>query len=230
MQPPSVKPPLDKKKQKKPKFIWRTSAARNILLYDLETGKLSLNENETSTHKAWQTYSKYSEFASVEYPVFEHFLKEYRTKGTKKAWRAFSEEVALSKDRQLHPRQYHNEKGEPVFDMDLAAKKHLRGDVEKKLHEKMKPAELQASRAEYKPFKPKIFKDRIKQEVRYQKYCNYLNEKRWKLLQEDKKNKNMMRDSNALKDNDNEDIKEQKDNGNEDIEEQQQQEQDNHII
>jgi hypothetical protein len=57
----------------------------------------------------------------------------------------------------------------------------LREDVKNKVHTTMQPSELQASREEYKSFKPEKFKHRIYQEVRRSKWLYYLNLKRAKL-------------------------------------------------
>jgi hypothetical protein len=54
------------------------------------------------------------------------------------------------------------------------AKELLQEDVKNKVHETMAPADLQASRTPYHPFKPDIFRKRIYQEVRRQKFLFYL--------------------------------------------------------
>jgi hypothetical protein len=60
-----------------------------------------------------------------------------------------------------------------VFDM-TEAKELLQEDVRDKIHETMAPADLQASRTQYHPFKPDIFRKHIHQEVRRQKFLFYL--------------------------------------------------------
>ena len=64
--------------------------------------------------------------------------------------------------------------------MHPEAKKYLERDVKEGKHLQMSAAELQASRNAYRPFKKKIFKDKIRQEERRQKFINYLEEKRVK--------------------------------------------------
>ena len=89
------------------------------------------------------------------------------------------EEVFFIRDRELHPRSTRNNRGELVFDLS-EAKELLREDVNNKLHEQMTPLQRKATRDHYKPFSNKVFKERIYQEVRYQKYLYYLNKKREK--------------------------------------------------
>ncbi len=104
-------------------------------------------------------------------------LKAYRQQANEHSQAAISEMQALMHDRALYPRQTHNARGEAVFDM-MEAKRLLREDVCNQRHTTMTPTEFQKTRQEYMAFKPTIFKCRIYQEVRYQKYLNYLEHKR----------------------------------------------------
>lgn len=67
------------------------------------------------------------------------------------------------------------------------AKKLLRDDVARGLHKGITPRLFQSSRKEYHPFKARKFKERIYQEVRYQKFVAYLEDKRKKKLEEARK-------------------------------------------
>jgi hypothetical protein len=107
-------------------------------------------------------------------------LKDHRRKASEYLHQALQEEQYFAKDRLLYPRQSHNEKGEPVFDLSLA-KALLREDVLNGVHTTMSVARLQDSRVQYHPFKPKIFKDRVQQAVRLSKYIYYLELKHAKL-------------------------------------------------
>jgi hypothetical protein len=99
-------------------------------------------------------------------------LKDHRIQANEQSRFSHKEEQALAHDRALFPRQGHNERGEEVFDMS-DAKLFLRADVANKLHTVMKPSELQRTCAEYMVFKPTIFKCRVYQEARLQKYFNF---------------------------------------------------------
>jgi hypothetical protein len=54
----------------------------------------------------------------------------------------------------------------------------LRKDVKAKKHEIMTPSKLRLTRPEYKEFKLEVFKQRIYQEIRHQKFVNFLEWKR----------------------------------------------------
>ena len=92
---------------------------------------------------------------------------------------ARDEKIAFIRDCKLHPRKETNSRGEAKFDGSLA-QKLLCEDVKNKLHEQMTPSQLQASRPEYKPYKSSIFKQRIYQEEKYQKFVFTMNLKRIK--------------------------------------------------
>jgi ribosomal protein S21 len=68
------------------------------------------------------------------------------------------------------------------------AKALLHKDIKQKLHTTMTPAKLQASKKQANtPFKPEMFRARIFQEVRLQKYFNYLKLKRARERESSKK-------------------------------------------
>jgi hypothetical protein len=162
----------------KDKIKWATSTAKYIVWSDLENGVLPVDENEISAEHAWESlYKNLYEFQDVPFTQFKERLKDHRKQIQILMNRSFNEEQALAHDRRLHPRQTHNQRGEIVFDM-TETKLILRHDVEQKLHEGKTPSEFQASRDAYRPFHPKKFKERIYQEVRYQKFLNYLQMKR----------------------------------------------------
>ena len=91
--------------------------------------------------------------------------------------RCEAEEEALMRDQLLHPRKTHNCGGEPVFHLSVA-KQLLCDDASNNWHKQKSQAQLQSSWDEYKLFKPKKFKERIYQEVKRQKFINYLEMKR----------------------------------------------------
>jgi hypothetical protein len=150
---------------------WRNSKARLIVIHDLEENFLPLDENEMSAKEAWDmVYQHIAEFATVPFLQFKGHLKDHRKQVRERLANSLTEEMALAHDRRLHPRQTHNHRGEPVFDLS-PAKECLREDVKNKLH---LTSNFQETRPEYKGFKTKKFNDRIHQEVRRQKFMNYL--------------------------------------------------------
>ena len=131
-----------------------------------------------SPREAWdKVCGKLIEFQDVPCDQFSRQLNAHRKQVTSMENQSFEGELALAHDRLLHPRQTHNHRGEPVFELSTA-KLLLREDVENELHTTMDHAELQASRPEYVCFNIKVFKDRISQEVRRKKFIACLEAKR----------------------------------------------------
>ena len=173
---------------------WRTSQAKEIILEDLEEGILSLDENEVSAEDAWEVYRHLPEFVApgVVFSQFKERLKDHRKQVMKRRNQSEREIQALAHDRQLYPRQTHNHRGEPVFDLSIA-KQFLKEDVRNNKHTTMTPSELQKTRPEYMTFKPNKFKHRIYQEVRRQKFIFYLELKRAKKQQKQREQREQLR-------------------------------------
>ena len=161
-----------------PPVNWITSSAREIIIDDLYAGILSLDEEDLSAEDAWETcYSQLYEFQSVPFEQFKAQLKDHREQVKLKWVRSKADKTALEHDRQLYPRKSHNSRGELVFDLS-PAKPLLQEDIKNKAHEGKTPREFQLTRPEYLMFKPKIFKERIYQEIATQKFYYSLELKR----------------------------------------------------
>ncbi len=81
-------------------------------------------------------------------------------------------------DQVLYPRQEYNARGQKIFDLD-AAKLLLCEDIKAREHLKFeRPAMLKGTRLEYKEWGNKQFSDRIRQEIKPNKYFHYLDIKR----------------------------------------------------
>ena len=175
---------------------WRHSEAKRILLGDLESGILSVYDKDVSAEEAWCIYSVFTAFQSVSFEQFKKQLHAHRKQCLKFIERTTEEEAAFQHDRALHPRQTHNNRGEPVFDM-LPAKELLRKDVRSGKHLIMTPTELQESRPEYMLFKKRKFKERIYQEVRRNKFIYFLEQKREKQAkkQDKKRQRNLQKEA-----------------------------------
>jgi hypothetical protein len=126
---------------------------------------------------------KYPEqFGVVVLDQFKVRLQSHRKQASVEHAVALKEEKHFAHDRNYYPRKTHNERGEPVFDMS-PAKALLRQDIKDEMHLHHKTSrKLQLSRLECKPFKPRIFQDRILQAIRLQKYVHCLKLKRAKML------------------------------------------------
>ncbi|CAB9522901.1 hypothetical protein SEMRO_1355_G265550.1 [Seminavis robusta] len=169
----------DRQKNKSGKVKWVTHPAKEIFDEDVEPGGWLYDQDDLDARLVWKTYkSKQEEFEDVSFEQFEPIYIKAMQRAAKRRSRSKQEEEWMKHDRRLHPRQTHNHRGEPVFDMDVAAKEQLREDVEKKLYKKMKPMELHAMREVYHKYKLGIFRQRIYQEKRRQKFNRYLEKKR----------------------------------------------------
>lgn len=170
----------NRKRQAKSGWVdWKKHPARETLMEDLEPGGW-LYETEFEASFVFDIY-KYTVAEFFEEIPFEQFEVRYNdaTKmAAKRRARSAQEAEWLEKDRRLHPRQSHNHRGEPVFDMDIAAKAQLRDDVQNNLHLRMTPMELWEHREVYAKYKLDIFRPRIYQEVRRVKMVNWLEKKR----------------------------------------------------
>lgn len=185
-------------KKKTPNINWRNSAAKQTLMDDLETGVLSLYAEECSVEAAWQKYKTLPEFKPVPFEQFKRQLKAHRKQVLCRKERLGHEEAAMAQFREKNPRKTHNNRFEPVFDM-MPGKKLLRQDVKDGLHEQLGLKNFRKSRDEYKVLTPQKFKERVYQEIRRQKYLNYLaleTEKRQKKYKRCKKTKDSGEEEN----------------------------------
>ena len=151
--------------------------ARQMILDDLQPGGVLYEQPNVTAEQAYTFYRTFQEFEHVVLSQFKARLESHREQANEKSRVSHEEMQALIHDRKLYPRQSHNARGEQVFDMS-PAKPLLRQDVRDKKHTTMTPRELQKTRTEYMAFKPCIFKSRIYQAVRLEKYFTWLEKKR----------------------------------------------------
>jgi hypothetical protein len=142
---------------------------------DLQPGGPLYQRDNILAEQIFPWYKQLPAFESVVIDQFKARLKDHQLAAAKYLHLALQEGQYLVRDRQLYPRQLYNERGEPVFDMH-PAKLLLREDIKNKLHltTHKKPRQLQNSRPEYLLFKPNKFAERIRQEIKLQKYLHYL--------------------------------------------------------
>lgn len=156
---------------------WANSKSKRIVMEDLIEGTLPLSSKECSPKQAWERLYKNHPVFKKERVMYEQFtdrLRDHRKQVTKKKMSSRKQQEMYEHHQKLFPRQTHNARGELVFDVH-PAKLLLREDIVMEKHLTMTPQDLQASRPEYALFKKKKFQERIYQEVRYQKFVNWLN-------------------------------------------------------
>jgi hypothetical protein len=158
---------------------WRNARARAIILQDLEPGGVLVDMDHLDAELIFDYYKEMPEFEKVAFDQFEARLAAHRVQSGKARLMARRDAEAVARDNTIHPRQLHNSRGEPVFDMH-PAKRLLRMDVNSGLHDIFGPAALRQKRPAYRIFKLEIFKNRIYQEVCRQKFLHFLALKRAK--------------------------------------------------
>ena len=122
------------------RFNWKNSAAKAIIVSDLESG--ILDEDVPLPIVAWdQVYRHMQEFADVTFEQFGRNLIAERRRFFMNRNRVAQEELFMKRDQQLHPRKEFNSRGEPVFNMH-AAKLELRKDVEAGCHKGKTPSDF----------------------------------------------------------------------------------------
>ena len=156
------------------------SAAREIILEDLLPGGYLFGKNDMSASAAWNYYRDMAEFKGppVVFDQFEARLKDHRKQATKRLEISRKEKKMIQHDRNIYPGQHQNHRGELVFSRH-PAQQHLRADIKANLHKSMTPMQLHTSRPEYQEFKIGVFKQRVNQEIRQQKFVCYLEDKQF---------------------------------------------------
>lgn len=180
-----------KKKTKDGWVDWINHPAREILMEDIEpngwlyTVDYDDAEDDSIARDIYDIYrSRHNEFKVVPFDQFEARYKDATKAAARRRARSAQEEEWLAHDRLLHPRQSHNHRGEPVFDMDIEAKEQLREDIKNKAHLDLTLMELWELRDVYSKYKLDIFRQRIYQEICRIKYLNYLEKKQTKKRRE----------------------------------------------
>ena len=163
------------KKAKQDGWIaWRSAECRTTILSDLINYILP---DEVTAEEAWVVYQDMEEFSGVVFSQFKERLKDHRKQIGKKIIAADDDAKAVMRSRFLFPRSGKDSSGKFVFDMH-PAKNLLRCDIEANFHVGKTPSQIQETRKEYGFWDNNFFKHQIYQEVRYQKFLNYLNERR----------------------------------------------------
>jgi hypothetical protein len=172
---------------------WRSHPAREVILQDLNYGGWLYDELKEEDLNLAAIFALYNHklpeiFNEIDFSQFKERMEDYAKKNKERSDRSKREYAWMLHDRQQHPRQLKNHRGELAFDLH-PAKLLLREDIKAGAHVEMVPSKFQRTRAEYKEFDPDIFRQRIYQEERYQKYRNWLEDKRTEKQRAHKKQK-----------------------------------------
>jgi hypothetical protein len=168
---------------------WRKAEAREIILEDLATGTLPIDNDVVSAEEAWnEMYCAMPEFEHVVFSQFEARLKDHRMQvarlqnASTHFLDSFRHDQELRSRGILRPQGTHDRAGRRIFDRS-AAKPLLKEDVIDEKHLQLTAEELHSSRQEYREWPLPIFKKRLRQAIHTQKFLYYLNWKRAKKQQ-----------------------------------------------
>lgn len=181
---------------------WRKSEAREVILDDLESGRLPLDADVVSAEEAWEEmYFPMPEFQNIMFSQFKARLKDHRKqvlrrKGSHEVFlEAFRHDMELRRQGFLPGERPYDQRGELMF-VHSAAQPYLKQDVSDELHKNMTSEELHESRGEYMEWPLYHFRRRLRQEISTQKYLYYLEWKRaQKQLKRGQKDKDQGEDS-----------------------------------
>ena len=153
-------------------------------MHDLMEGILSTDDDNPTAPEAWNDVCSHLLEFAMEEVVFEQFeerLKNHRAAVRKMDERSMWEMAACEHDRNLHPRNPINARGETVFDLS-AAKPLLHQDIVDGMHKTMNSTELRATRLEHQPpllsVSDRQFKEIVKQMDRRKRHFNCRDDKK----------------------------------------------------
>ena len=162
------------------KFSWRSNNAKKIILDDLIKGILPRDDKEITAVEVWEAAYKYMDkFREVKFDQFKARLCDHRKQVSDMHKQTSRESEAPKHDVHLFPRQLKNTKGELKFCFH-PSQQLLREDVQEGKHKEMTTSNLRLTHHEYQEFSKQKFKERVYQEVQYQKFLNHLNARREK--------------------------------------------------
>lgn len=158
---------------------WTNSAAREILMEDLErSGWLYKNKESLTAKEVFDVYKKEQvEFENVLFSQFQDRYIDATTNAVERRKRSTIEQKWFEDYRKKHPLPTQDKDGKPIFSAH-SAQELLNEDVKNGLDLKFKSVRLWASRKEYSIFDFSVFNRRVIQARRRVKLCNYMNFKR----------------------------------------------------
>ena len=181
-------------RSKNPNYIdWAKSRSKKIVMDDLESGVLPLDDESVPASVAWEHYSVLPEFIQerVIYAQFEGALKRHR-KAVSKRKRHFAEQLsALEHDTQFFYGGTHNRRGVKIF-YGTEAHNLLKQDIKEGKHTTLGVEGLYYSRDEYceeDDWDVAFFRRRVRQEDLTQKFHYYMDVQRAKKERQKNKSK-----------------------------------------
>jgi hypothetical protein len=164
-----------KKKFIEPKIKWKKSKARSLLYKDIVEGEVPPDATDAdgqSTMQLKEIYVMHPEFAEYDYEKFSRRLSSLRQIIKKFESRSRDDQEAFENFKNHHPPSLYSHKGYIQW-QGSEAQELLLQDMEDKKHETMGKEELYREQREYyKQFPLHVFRDKIYQEQRTEKYLH----------------------------------------------------------
>ena len=156
---------------KKKPWRWQNSWAKEILREAIAQGDISPEHTYDEIH-VW-----HPEVQETSRNKLPGRVRSLRAQVSKDDAAATSDAIALAHDRKLYPIPTHNYRGEPRW-QGSPAETYLKKDISAAVHKTMTPFEFCSSRPEYKDYCSDVIREHAHQEVKFQKYCAFRNDKK----------------------------------------------------
>ena len=154
-----------------PKWGWENSWAKEILREAIKCGDI------TSDHTYDEMHVWHPEVEKTDRQKLPGRVRGLRQQVDQDKTAAQSDAIALAHDRKLFPIPDTNYRGEPRW-QGSNAEKILKSDIKDGKHLLCKPSEYYQLHKEYEPYSVDVIRAHIYQEVKFQKYCLYRNDKK----------------------------------------------------
>lgn len=159
---------------------WKKSAARDIL-YDMIVDGVIPGKDDITPKEVFEKYCKdldeFKHFQDYKELKFAEKLRATRERAAKKSSRSKEDANFLAHDRQVFPAPIMDTKGFALW-KGSKAQELLRKAIEKGDHNKKKPKVLYEEQAEwYENYTLDYFRDRIYQEIKFNKRQVFVKEK-----------------------------------------------------
>lgn len=156
---------------KKKEWKWETSWAKEVIRLALINGEITSTTSYDTIHKF------HPEIAKTDRSKLPNRVRGLRQQVARDNGLAQSDAADLEHDRAIYPEPTHNYKGEPRWPGSMAESK-LKAAVAAGEHLTLTPAEFYKSLEEYfEPYSLETIRKHIYQEVKFQKYCDWRNDK-----------------------------------------------------
>jgi hypothetical protein len=156
------------KPKKPPEPKWQTSKGKQLLIQDLEQGRIPVDGRFGDAKEIYAIREEFGGTNKDEFKKFSARLRSARKQVKQSMKRASDDSIALAHDRAIYPKNAIDQCNRPRWEGSMA-QQLLQNDVATNHCQELIPKELYQSREEYRVFSLKVFRGHVHQEVRRQK-------------------------------------------------------------